>query len=60
MLPLDGARLGAFLREARFTRPAYERLIRTLWERLHDVKQMGSLLRLERDISELIAQERAR
>ena len=36
VLPLDGAKLGAFLREARFTRPVYERLIRALWERVRD------------------------
>jgi len=59
VLPLDGARLGTFLREARFTRPIYERLIRALWERLRDVHQLGSLLRLERELGELIAQERA-
>lgn len=57
--PLDGARLGAFLREARFTRPIYERLIRALWERLREAQQLGSLLRLERDLGALIAQERA-
>jgi len=59
VLPLDGARLGTFLREARFSRPVYERLIRALWERLRDVHQLGSLLRLERELGELIAQERA-
>jgi hypothetical protein len=58
--PLNGARLGTFLREARFTRPIYERLIRALWERLKDIHQLGSLLRLEGEIGELIAQERAR
>lgn len=56
--PMDGARLGTFLREARFSRPIYERLIRALWERLRDVHQLGSLLRLERELGELIAQER--
>ncbi|MDY6876077.1 MAG: BREX-1 system adenine-specific DNA-methyltransferase PglX [Chloroflexota bacterium] len=56
--PLNGARLGTFLREARFTRPIYERLIRALWERLRDVHQLGSLLRLERELGELITQER--
>lgn len=58
--PLNGARLGAFLREARFARPIYERLIRALWSRLQDVDQLGSLLRLERELGELIAEERAR
>ncbi len=60
VLPLNGARLGAFLREARFTRPVYERLIRGLWERLRDVNQVGSLMRLEREMGSLIAEERAR
>jgi len=58
--PLNGARLGTFLREARFTRPVYERLIRALWSRLQDVDQLGSLLRLERELGNLIAEERAR
>lgn len=58
--PLDGARLGTFLREARFSRPVYERLIRALWERLKDADQLGSLLRLEQEIGNLIAQERTR
>jgi hypothetical protein len=60
VLPLDGARLGTFLREAHFQRPIYERLIRRLWERLKETAQLGSLLRLERDIDDLIAEERAR
>lgn len=58
--PLNGARLGTFLREARFTRPVYERLIRALWSRLQDVDQLGSLLRLERDLGDLISEERSR
>jgi len=58
VLPSNGERLGTFLWQARFTRPIYERLIRALWERLRDARQLGSLLRLERDLEELIAQER--
>jgi len=60
VLPLNGARLGAFLREAKFTRPVYERVIRALWERLQDVQQLGSLLRLEQEIGTLIDEERGR
>lgn len=55
----DPAALGAFVREARFTRPVYERLMRALWEKLQDVSQLGSLLRLEQALQDLIAQERA-
>ena len=60
VLPLNGARLGTFLRQAHFTQPIYERLIRSLWQRLRDVDQLGSLLRLEREMGEMIAQERSR
>jgi len=60
VLPLNGARLGTFLREAHFSRPVYERLIRALWNRLQDVNQLGSLLRLEQELGEMIAEERAR
>ena len=49
VLPLDGARLGTFIREMSF-RPIYERLIRKLWERLEEINQLGSLLRLEKEI----------
>lgn len=58
--PLDGARLGTFLREAHFTRPIYERLIRALWQRLQHVHEVGSLLRLERELGDLVEEERAR
>lgn len=60
VLPLNGARLGTFIKEMRFTRPVYERLIRALWARLQDVNQLGSLLRLEKELGELIEAERAR
>lgn len=58
VLPLNGKRLGTFLREAGFSRPVYERLIRALWARLKEAADVGSLLRLERDIRELIEEER--
>ena len=57
VLPLNGARLGTFLREMRFS-PLIERLIRTLWERLRDANQFGSLLRLEREFKELLREYR--
>jgi hypothetical protein len=57
--PLNGGHLGAFIREARFERPVYERLMRALWETLQDVDQLGSLLRLEKELADLIEEERA-
>ncbi|MGQ9910665.1 MAG: BREX-1 system adenine-specific DNA-methyltransferase PglX [Candidatus Flexifilum sp.] len=53
VLPLNGARLGAFLGEMRFS-PLIEGLIRALWERLKDANQFGALLRLEREIETLL------
>lgn len=58
--PLNGERLGTFVREARFKRPIYERLMRALWEKLQDAQQLGSLLRLEKELKVLIEEERAR
>ncbi|MFW6082813.1 MAG: SAM-dependent methyltransferase, partial [Chloroflexota bacterium] len=50
--PLNGERLGTFVREARFKRPIYERLVRALWEKLQDAQQLGSLLRLEKEMED--------
>lgn len=60
ILTLDGGKLGAFLREMDFRRPIYERLMRNLWEKLQDIRQLGSLLRLERDLRTLIEAEKER
>lgn len=57
VLPLNGTRLGTFLREMRFS-PLTERLIKTLWERLKNANQFGSLLRLEREIKDLFTEAR--
>jgi hypothetical protein len=59
ILVLNGAPLGTFIKEMRF-RPIYERLLRKLWERLEDINQLGSLLRLEKEIRQLIEEERTR
>jgi hypothetical protein len=59
VLALNGSRLGTFIKELQF-RPIYGRLLRKLWERLEDINQLGSLLRLEREVSQLIEDERDR
>lgn len=59
VLPLNGARLGSFIKEMQF-KPIYERLVRNLWGRLEDINQLGSLLRLEVEIETLLAEEKAR
>lgn len=59
VLPLNGARLGSFIKEMQF-RPIYERLLRKLWSRLEDINQLGSLLRLEAEVEALVADEKIR
>ncbi len=56
MLP-SGDHLSAFLADTKFTRPVYERVIRQVWTRIKQVKQLGSLLPIEKDIREIIEQE---
>jgi len=58
--PLDGHRLRAFLAHFQEDRPLLERLLTTLWRRLEDAEWLGSLLRVERTLQELIAVERQR
>lgn len=59
VLPLNGARLGSFIKEMQF-KPIYERLLRKLWARLEDINQLGSLLRLEAEVEALVAEEKTR
>ena len=54
----SGAALGEFVRAMRFERPIYERLMLKLWDKLQDVSQLGSLLRLEQELAALIEAER--
>ncbi len=57
VLLLNGLRLATFIAESHLS-PIYERLVRALWARLKDANQLGSLLRLETDLEDLIAGER--
>ncbi len=58
--PLDGPRLRAFLARFDQDRPLLERVLTALWQRLEDAEWLGSLLRVERTLRELIAAERRR
>jgi len=58
--PLDGKRLARFLALFQEDRPVLERALRGLWRRLEDAEWLGSLLRLEREIADLVAAERSR
>jgi hypothetical protein len=57
---LDGKHLLSFIGMMRFTGSIFERVVRPLWERLKDASQIGSLLRVEKDIASRIEAERRR
>jgi len=57
---LDGPHLASFLGTMQFSRSEYERILKPLWDRLHDVEQLGSLLRLEQDMAARIEAARKR
>jgi len=51
-------RLDEFVEKAKFSHPIYERVLRRLTSRLKDSEHLGSLLRIEREIQQLIDSER--
>ncbi len=57
---LDGPHLASFLGTMQFSRTEYERILKPLWDRLHVVEQLGSLLRLEQDMAARIEAARKR
>ncbi|MCI0393106.1 MAG: BREX-1 system adenine-specific DNA-methyltransferase PglX [Acidobacteria bacterium] len=57
---LNGSRLKDFLATAGIERPIYNRILSALNERLRYADQLGSLLRLDVEIRELVEQERRR
>ncbi len=57
---LDGPHLASFLGTMQFSRTEYERILKPLWDSLHDVEQLGSLLRLEQDMAARIEAARKR
>lgn len=57
---ITGGRLEDFIRQAKFGHPIYERILRRLAQSLKDSDNMGSLLRPERQLEELIAEEKRR
>jgi hypothetical protein len=58
ILPLDGEHLSAFLKETKLTDPLYERILRALVDQLKLAHYLGSLLKVEEEITSLIAAER--
>ena len=57
---LTGGRLDEFISKTAFSHPIYERILRRLADRVKDSPHLGSLLRLEKDIKQLVDAERQR
>lgn len=57
---LTGGRLDEFIAKTQFSHPIYERILRRLADRVKDSPHLGSLLRLEKDIKQLVDAERQR
>lgn len=55
---ITGGQLEKFINQTKFGHPIYERILRQLAERLKDSSHLGSLLRLEKDIELLVAEEK--
>jgi hypothetical protein len=60
ILPLDGEHLAAFLKETKLTDPLYERILKALIDQLKLAHHLGSLLKIEEEITRLIADEKKR
>ena len=55
---ITGGKLEEFISRSKFSHPIYERILRAMALSLKDSEQLGSLLRLERTLEHLIAEER--
>ena len=55
---ISGGKLDTLIAAAKFSHPIYERVLRTLAAEMKDSDQLGSLLRLERSLERLVAEER--
>lgn len=55
---ITGGKLEEFISESKFSHPIYERILREMALSLKDSEQLGSLLRLEKTLEYLIAEER--
>jgi hypothetical protein len=56
---ITGGRLEEFIQQTKFSHPIYERILRRLALRLKDSENLGSLLRIEKEIKQLVEAERS-
>lgn len=57
VMPFSPADLGRFIIEMRFSNPIFERMLRRIREQLINMNQIGSLLRIEKDLHDLVEEE---
>jgi hypothetical protein len=58
VMPFSTADLGRFIIEMRFANPIFERMLRRIQEQLIDINQVGSLLRIEKELHDLVEEDR--
>lgn len=58
VLPYSAADLGRFLVQMRFSNPIFEKMLRRIREQLADIQQVGSLLRIEAALADLVGEQR--
>jgi hypothetical protein len=58
VLPYSAADLGHFLIQMRFSDPIFERMLRRIHEQLGVIQEVGSLLRIERELQNLVEEKR--
>jgi type I restriction-modification system DNA methylase subunit len=57
---ITGGRFDELIKQAKFSHPIYERILRAVAARLKESSHVGSLSRIEREIERLVSQERAK
>ena len=58
VLPFSTKDLAKFIIEMKFSNPIFEKMLRGIREQLEDINQLGSLMRVEKEIHDIVDDER--
>ncbi len=58
VLPFSTKDLAKFIIEMKFSNPIFEKMLRRIREQLEDINQLGSLMRVEKEIHDIVNDER--
>jgi len=58
VLPFSTKDLAKFIIEMKFSNPIFEKMLRRIREQLEDINQLGSLMRVEKEIHDIVEDER--